>query len=358
MQQPPAPTFDDANQGTSTLAIVSLCLAIFGFVTICAGIGVAICLLALILGVVAMNNISASGNRLGGHGLALAGTIIGGVGTASALLIIPLMIGIMLPALGAARRTARQMQSNTQVRGIHQAMVMYAQSNNSMFPGLTPDGNVLVDANTPYPGGVNGGHPAERLELLLDGNYFTGEYAISPVETGLTEWQGGQVNEDNYSYAMLRVAAGNTGSQTWRKPPGQPQPNYRGQLVEPLSDTVEEWSETLNTEAPVLGDRNTGADATTQVSSIHTPLNSGDWRGSVAFNDNHVVFETYQTLSTRFGSGPYNDDFSGTGDNLFIDNDGAPLSGNGVANAAWVYSDAVTYVDQQPSLGTADSSPQ
>ncbi|MEM6757438.1 MAG: prepilin-type N-terminal cleavage/methylation domain-containing protein, partial [Planctomycetota bacterium] len=42
--------------------------------------------------------------------------------------IIALLIGILLPALGAARRTARQMQSNTQVRGIHQSQVMYAQS--------------------------------------------------------------------------------------------------------------------------------------------------------------------------------------------------------------------------------------
>ncbi|MEM9250925.1 MAG: DUF4190 domain-containing protein [Planctomycetota bacterium] len=355
--EPHAPSmFDDASQGTSTLAITSLVLAIVGFVTICAGVGVAICLVALILGVIALNNISASGNRLGGHGIALAGTIMGGVGVAASLLIVPLLIGIMLPALGAARRTAHQMQNNTQVRGIHQSMVMYAQSNNGQFPGLDGAGNVTLDSATPYAGGANGGHPAERLEALLDGNYFTGEYAIAPTEPGLVPWQGGQVNEDNYSYAMLRIAHGNTGDLTWRKPAGEPQPDAYGRLIEPLSDTVQEWSETLNPNAPVLGDRNTGADATTQASSIHTQLNSGDWRGSVGFNDNHVVFETTQELTTQLGNGPVNDWPTGI-DNLFIDHDGAPLSGNGVANAAWVYSDAVTYVNQHPSLGPADDSP-
>ena len=49
--------------------------------------------------------------------------------------IIALLIGILLPALGAARRTARLMQSNTQVRGIHQAMLIYSDGNREKYPG-------------------------------------------------------------------------------------------------------------------------------------------------------------------------------------------------------------------------------
>ncbi|MEM9251846.1 MAG: prepilin-type N-terminal cleavage/methylation domain-containing protein, partial [Planctomycetota bacterium] len=220
--------------------------------------------------------------------------------------IIALLIGILLPALGAARRTARQMQSNTQVRGIHQSEVMYAQSNGSRFSGMNGRGEILepgdidgADTN------ANGGSALNRTVILLDGNYFTGEYAISPVESGKTEWTTttNDISITNVSFAMLRIAddATDTGTDpdTWVN---------RG-------DVVNEWSETLNTEAPVLGDRNTGSDNDGNISSIHTELNGGDWRGSVAWNDNHVVFETTQVLSTRLDDGTFNDE----SDNLFAD---------------------------------------
>ncbi|MEM1209149.1 MAG: prepilin-type N-terminal cleavage/methylation domain-containing protein [Planctomycetota bacterium] len=245
--------------------------------------------------------------------------------------IIALLIGILLPALGAARRTARQMQSNTQVRGIHQSQVMYAQSNNSRFSGMQGDGDIEgnVDGSD-----NNGGTAGSRLVILMDGNYFTGEYAISPVESGKQEWTttGNAIGDNNISFAMLRISNVTTSGNTdvW--------PN-RG-------DVVNEWSETLNTEAPVMGDRNTGSsnDPDT-VSSIHTEVNGGDWRGSTAYNDNHVVFETTQILSTRFDDGPFNDD----NDSLFIEGDGDPTDGES-ANAAWVFTDFTnTYWSQDPN---------
>ncbi|MEO0965429.1 MAG: prepilin-type N-terminal cleavage/methylation domain-containing protein [Planctomycetota bacterium] len=243
--------------------------------------------------------------------------------------IIALLIGILLPALGAARRTARQMQSNTQVRGIHQSQVMYAQSNNSNFSGMQGDGDIEgnVDGSN-----NNGGTAGSRAVILMEGNYFTGEYAISPVESGKQEWTttNNDISADNISFAMLRISevvtSGN--EQTWQG----------------YGDVVNEWSETLNTEAPVMGDRNTGADSTGQVSSIHTERDGGDWRGSVAWNDNHVVFETTQTLSTRMDDGPFNDDT----DNLFIDDDGNGSPSGASANAAWVFQ-GITYTGQAPN---------
>lgn len=65
----------------------------------------------------------------------------------------PMMMGITLPAFGAARRTSRQMSDSTQARGIHQSMVTYAQTN---------DGNLPDD-----------------IGLLIEGNFFTPEYAVS-----------------------------------------------------------------------------------------------------------------------------------------------------------------------------------
>ncbi|WP_432798783.1 hypothetical protein [Poriferisphaera sp. WC338] len=77
------------------------------------------------------------------------GSLSGGMTTTG-----PLAVGIMLPALGAARRTARQMQCNTQLRGLHQAQVIYAQSNRSCFTNDISD--------------------------LTEGDYFTIDYMLSP----------------------------------------------------------------------------------------------------------------------------------------------------------------------------------
>jgi len=72
----------------------------------------------------------------------------------------PMMFGVMMPAMGAARSTARQIQTSTQARGIHQGMVVHAQSN---------DGKMTDD-----------------LYELLDNNMFTVEYALSP-QSGIKE---------------------------------------------------------------------------------------------------------------------------------------------------------------------------
>src|SRR6185436_7881786 len=48
--------------------------------------------------------------------------------------IIALLIGILLPALGKARQSARQLKDSTQVRGLHQGCVTWAQNNGDDYP--------------------------------------------------------------------------------------------------------------------------------------------------------------------------------------------------------------------------------
>ena len=57
-----------------------------------------------------------------------------------------------------------------------------------------------------------------------------------------------------------------------------------------------EWKETINTQAVVLADRNTGADADRRISSVWTEENSGDWRGGVTRNDSSTSTETEPVL--------------------------------------------------------------
>ena len=204
------------------------------------------------------------------------------------------LIGILLPAFSGRRKPARQMQNNTQVRGIHQSLVMYARSNRSQYPGISPKREVVAPT------------VEERFRILLEGGYFTADYAISPVERK-EMWTTGEVTSANYSYAMLDITNGD----------------------EKAKRTCE-WKENLNALAAVMGDRNVGEDGEGKVQSIHEKSKPGAWRGSVAWNDNHVVYESTHVLKTKFGKSREN-----VADNLFVADSDGP---GGSCDALWIYS--------------------
>ncbi len=227
--------------------------------------------------------------------------------------IIALLIGILLPALGAARNTARQLANSTQLRGIHQGMVTFAQSNKSggndgWFPGIEADG-------TFHPGVAGvvsqtyGGTPTlpnNSIALMLNDNLFPPEYCtnpadarINPVDLSTTP----NISDFNFSYGMLELHDAAPGIN-----PGD---------VKPDRARASEWKETLNTAAPIIADKNTGGDATpgSLVSSVWTEQNSGDWRGTIATNDNSTSFETSPEVNqTNYGNAAAN-----TVDNLFAE---------------------------------------
>ena len=136
--------------------------------------------------------------------------------------IIALLIGILLPALGAARRTARQLTNSTQVRGIHQGMVTFSQGNKSgtndgFFPGLTGKGAAaaaitktadVVGAPVVSSSATLIGNGTARM---INGNYYTGDYAISPAETVPGTIAAALPNTDagasSTSYGWLQVAS-------------------------------------------------------------------------------------------------------------------------------------------------------
>lgn len=202
--------------------------------------------------------------------------------------IIALLIGILLPALGAARRTARQMQNSTHVRGIHSGMVLFAQGNKDFFPGLTNNG---TENTTPIPAGSgiygtassSGFDVVYRVAVLLRGNYFSPEYTKSPAETEpivIPVGNDPMVAGKHYSFAMLKIDAITA--------------NYRNG----------EWRATNNSRAAVVADRNIGGTGSTTTivttpQSIHSSVGEG-WRGSVCYNDNHAVFETSDLIKSEY----------------------------------------------------------
>ena len=94
---------------TSGMAITSLVLGVSSFVLwILTGIP------AVVLGTIALVRINRSNGRLKGDGLAIAGIVTGGV---TSVMIVPIMIALLLPAVQAAREAAYRQVS---INNLHQ----------------------------------------------------------------------------------------------------------------------------------------------------------------------------------------------------------------------------------------------
>jgi len=204
------------------------------------------------------------------HGLTLVELIV-------VISIVVFLIGVMLPVLSSARERPRTYPRMTQTRGIHSGLVLFAQGNNGYYPGLNAYGEPAIS--------VNGDGPfttANRLRELLDDNYFTGEYIISPSETKTAFTGEGNLTVDHYSYALLAI----DGSGARRS----------------------EWRETTNAQAPIISDRAILNGSILQ--SVHTIAagKNEPWRGNVAWNDNHVTFESTTRLDTSLDTSSFIDD--------------------------------------------------
>lgn len=219
--------------------------------------------------------------------------------------IIALLVGILLPALGAARISAKKMQSNTHLRGMHQGLVIHAQGNKGWYTGYdaaqnrwmqTARGHDLINDPSPSHGsGVVGNFPEVRFAELVKNNLVTSEYLIHPSEPDEKEaWTGinSQLFDNtNYSYALNEMGY-------------LEQAAISGELV--YGEAMKEWQESMNSRAPVVSDRLyrlDGGFANQWNHEHYIGMYSGQMGKisvGVAFNDGHVsrnespVFENVQ----------------------------------------------------------------
>lgn len=253
--------------------------------------------------------------------------------------IIALLIGILLPALGAARESARKMTNSTQVRGIQQALFAQSQENKGWYVGINSSG---IDPNSNErsfkdgadyrynidPGGFGGGlatgsYPHARWADLVWGNYVTPAYLVSP----------GEFNNKIDAEILPTVASG-TGTLNLNDPIS----SYAMQMLIstgtglPAEGRANEWRDTVNTQAPVVSDRVVRAPAPAPFdpafSETHLSVWSassadvGEWGGSVVYNDGHAA---YSNTSLIEGLGT-NGSSAENPDNLFHHQDLIPDS--------------------------------
>lgn len=287
------------------------------------------------LGIVSLNRLTVSSSFLKGR--AMQSRVRQGFTLIELLVvisIIALLIAILLPSLGAARRVARQIQSSTQVRGIHQGLFIYAQSAKGLYPGVDTISDTGSEAFTDAAdiaryssGGVlAGSHANARWIMLMEGDYFAPDYAISPGETEtekLTTFdrQAATVYTiDNYmsSFALSQLNLADN----------SPAPGRLG-----------EWSDTANSSSVAVSDRMLSG--VNSVVSTHASIwqdDPGKWVGSIAYNDNHTEFsDTSEVEGTGYG-----DIRNDLPDNLFADNTPGEQNSVNHANAKQIANGAST----------------
>jgi len=218
---------------------------------------------------------------------------------AIALLIAVVVFVIAWVVLSQTGREQKRAPTYIELRGIHQGLVMMSNANKNRFVGLNSQGDYVTPASGELVGsgdndavwvGQQGIDIPSRFAELIEGEFITPEYAVSPSETdaNIQPWdRTSRMTTDHYSFAMLQVPR-NGGRHT-------------------------EWGQTLNSHAIVLSDRNLGT--ADKPRSIHS--DGGPWRGQVLWNDNHIAYEMEHVYETQYGEAkPTKDDhlFTSPGD--------------------------------------------
>ncbi len=127
------PLYENIPPRTSGQAIASLVLGVLSFFcTFFTGLP------AVILGAMSLSGIGNSKGRLEGKGLAIAGIVTGSIGS---LMMIPVLIALLLPAVQAAREAARRAQCVNNLKQMGLAMHNYASANDRFPPAAIVDSN-------------------------------------------------------------------------------------------------------------------------------------------------------------------------------------------------------------------------
>jgi prepilin-type N-terminal cleavage/methylation domain-containing protein len=224
--------------------------------------------------------------------------------------IIALLIGILLPALGAARKTANEMKNSSQLRGQHQGCVIYAQSNAYYLPGMATNGiPTLAGVGTTGTTSQDGTVTGSRYWILLAGSFISPQLLLNPADS-LAVWSTNAVTTGNQSYAMLEIttSANDAGRQA-------------------------EWKDNANGAAVLISDRNIGTDNTDSNAKSLWTTAAGDWRGSACWGDNHVSFE----LSNRLTTTTIYNACQQTNDNLFASTFNTGFSDNSTSSTSNAY---------------------
>lgn len=222
--------------------------------------------------------------------------------------IIALLMGLLLPALSSAMRSAKSKKEMVQMRGLHQTMGVYASENDGKFP---IPGNIRRDPlNGPggqqYIQGVGESNPlynhtAAIASTLLSMRYAQPEIMVSPAENNAEIGVKGQVVEEDgepvpYDFAAWKPHEGSYWDENFNARLGNEEADHISfsnlTLLGPARRA--RWHDTAGSDTVVWSTRGTkDGDTSTEdysrnpVLQMHGPINT--WNGNYATADGAVL---------------------------------------------------------------------
>jgi prepilin-type N-terminal cleavage/methylation domain-containing protein len=209
---------------------------------------------------------------------------------------------LLIPALGMARASARQIEDSTQVRGVHQGMVLWRQGNDDSYPlpsRLDKDDTTVAEV------GREKDTTANIMSIMIYNGFFSPELCISPAESSPNI-----KDMTTYSYSKPSTAP-NPAKALWDPAfSADFSPGKVGNLsyahMLPADERLKKtWMSTYKASEAVVGNRGPQIASMSTVGgkrsflpalpSSNTYLIHGGrttWEGNIAYNDNHVSFET------------------------------------------------------------------
>ncbi|HVS71500.1 MAG TPA: DUF4190 domain-containing protein [Phycisphaerae bacterium] len=162
----------------SGMALAALICGIIGVLTAFVAIGAIPGILAIVFAGVALTRM-ARNPALGGRGMAITGLVTGILSVAIAPICL-LMIAILLPALGRARELANRSACAANARGIMEAMIVYANENNDVFP-VTPYAPLSSTNAGASSENTNASSPEDALAYLASGKSAQNGSPLAPA---------------------------------------------------------------------------------------------------------------------------------------------------------------------------------
>lgn len=238
--------------------------------------------------------------------------------------IIALLIGILLPALGRARQNAKQIKCAAQVREAHKGMVMWAQQNNDWYPLASKIGRDGKTIEVPGNSATEMDATATVYSIMVYNSLVTPDVLYSPAESS-----GLIAADDDYEFTEPEGAVEPERARWDPTFTGTPNDVQELHGTDPDLDLTtgnasyahlalaglgrrSEWKNSLSSNYAAIGNRGPEVDSaewdedTRLITSIElangatgdeslTLLIHGSktaWEGNIAYNDNHVTFET------------------------------------------------------------------